>query len=386
VVDVHGNVNPGFEPVRDAFENNFKAHGEVGAACCIYRDGRAVVDIWGGSADARGERPWRHDTLQLVFSATKGVTAICAHKLVEAGRLDLDSPVAQYWPEFAANGKADITVRQVLSHRAGLAMIEGELSLEQVLAWDPVVEAIAAQPTNWEPGSAHGYHVRSYGWIIGELVRRITGSSISRFLEKEISSPLDLDFFIGLPDREHDRCAETIPPENGLDTLAEILGADSLTARALRGPSDLFSYDDMWNRRELLAACMPSSNGVGTAHALARLYAATVGDVDGLRILAPETVDTARAVHSEGPDKVILLPSRYGLGFTLPPMLARHCGKGAFGHPGAGGSLGFADPEARLGFGYVMNRMHLAAEPDPRAHSLVKATYACLESSAGGAA
>jgi len=371
-------VDPGFEPVRDAFAKNFEKHGEVGAACCVYRDGRAVVDIWGGSADARGERPWQHDTLQLVFSATKGVTAICAHKLVEAGRLDLDAPVAQYWPEFAANGKAAITVRQVLSHRAGLAMIEGELSLEQVLAWDPVVAAIAAQSTNWEPGSTHGYHVRSYGWIVGELVRRITGMSLSRFLETEIAAPLGLDFYIGLPAAELDRCAETIPPEGGLDALVEILGADSLTARAMRGPSDLFAYDDMWNRRELLAASMPSSNGVGTAHALARLYAATVAVVDGVRILAPETVDAARAVHSEGPDKIILVPSRYGLGFTLPPMLAQGCGNGAFGHPGAGGSLGFADPEARLGFGYVMNRMQLGPKADPRAHALVKATVRCL--------
>jgi len=378
VVNVHGNVDPGFEAVRDAFEQNFKAHGEVGAACCVYHEGRAVVDIWGGSADAHGARPWQRDTLQLVFSATKGVTAICAHRLVEAGRLDLDAPVAHYWPEFAANGKAGITVRQVLSHRAGLAMIEGELSLEQVLAWDPVVEAIAAQSTNWEPGSAHGYHVRSYGWIVGELVRRITGVGISRFLATEISDPLGLDFFIGLPANELPRCAETIPPESGLDALAEALGADSLTARALRGPSNLFSYDQMWNRRELLTACMPSSNGVGTAHALARLYAATVGAVDGVRILGPETIEAARAVHSDGPDKVILVPSRYGLGFMLPPVLAQACGESAFGHPGAGGSLGFADPEARLGFGYAMNRMHLGGKPDPRAHKLVKATVHCL--------
>ena len=163
-----------------------------------------------------------------------------------------------------------------------------------------------------------------------------------------------------------------------MDALAEILGADSLTARAMSGPSDLFAYDDMWNRRELLAASMPSSNGVGHARALARLYAACIGEVDGVRLLAPETVDAARAVHSEGPDKVILVPSRFGLGFSLPPMLAADCGAGAFGHPGAGGSLGFADPEARLGFGYVMNRMRLAAELDPRAAALVQATYGCL--------
>jgi len=379
MVQIHGHVERGFEPVCEAFEANFAEHGEVGAACCVYHDGHAVVDVWAGSADARGEQPWEPETLQLVFSATKGVTAVCAHKLVETGRLDLDAPVAHYWPEFAANGKGDITVRWVLAHRAGLAMVEGELNLEQVLAWDPVIDAIAAQPTNWEPGSAHGYHVRSYGWIVGELVRRITGASIGDFLTKEIAGPLELDFFIGVPESEHARCAETIPPEGGMDALAKILGADSLTARAMSGPSNLFAYDDMWNRRDLLAASMPSSNGVGSAHALARLYAATIGEVDGVRILAPATVDAARECHSEGPDKVILVPSRFGLGFCLPPMLAAGCGEGAFGHPGAGGSLGFADPEAALGFGYVMNRMRLAAEIDPRGAALVKAAYTCLE-------
>jgi CubicO group peptidase (beta-lactamase class C family) len=378
MVDIQGHVEPGFEPVREAFAANFSEHDEVGAGCCVYRDGRPVVELWGGSADVRGERDWQRDTLQIVFSATKGVTAICAHKLVEQRRLDLDATVASYWPEFAANGKADITVRQVLSHQAGLAMVEGELTLEQVLAWDPVVEAIAAQATNWEPGSAHGYHVRSYGWIVGEIVRRITGAPIGEFLAKEIADPLGLDFFIGLPDAELARCAELITPEAGMDKLAEILGADSLTAKALSGPSKLFNYDDMWNRREILHATMPSSNGVGTAVALARLYAATIGEVDGVRVLAPDTVDAARAVHSEGPDKVILVPSRFALGFLLPPMLAPNAGEGAFGHSGAGGSLGFADPEAGIGFGYVMNRMRLAAEIDPRSAGLVKAVYACL--------
>jgi CubicO group peptidase (beta-lactamase class C family) len=375
----HGAVAKGFEPVLDAFRANFAGHGEVGAACSVYLDGRSVVDLWGGAADAAGDRPWQEDTLQLVFSATKGVTAICANHLVEAGRLDLDAPVAKYWPEFAANGKAHITVRWVLSHRAGLANVEGELTLEDVLAWDPVVEAIARQPTNWEPGTEHGYHVRSYGWIVGEIVRRITGVPIGDYLAREIAAPLDLDFWIGLPHELHDRCAELIPPEGGMDALAKILGADSLTARAMSGPSNLFAYDHMWNRSEILAASMPSSNGVGTARALARLYAATVGEVDGVRVLGADAARAAREVHSDGPDKVILVPTRYGLGFMLPPMLGGGCGKNAFGHPGAGGSLGFADPDVKLGFGYVMNRMRLGAELDPRADGLVKAVYRCLE-------
>ena len=379
MADIHGRFEPGFEPVREAFERNFEKHGEVGACVCVYHRGRPVVDLWGGASDAAGDQPWQDETIAIVFSATKGVTAICAHWLVERGELDLDAKVSHYWPEFAANGKADIPVRWVLSHRAGLAMIEGDLTLEQALDGEPVVEAIAAQAPNWEPGTAHGYHVRSYGWIVGEIVRRITGSTIGELLRREIAEPLGLDFWIGLPEAQHARCAELIPPEGGMDALAQILGAESLTARAMSGPSDLFNYDEMWNRPEVLAAELPSSNGVGNARALARLYAATVGEVDGTRVLAPQTVEVAREEQSEGPDKVILVPSRFALGFSLPPMLSAACGPASFGHPGAGGSLAFADPDAELGFGYVMNRMRLEAEPDPRAYGLVKALYGCLD-------
>jgi CubicO group peptidase (beta-lactamase class C family) len=378
MAEIHGRVEPGFEAVREAFEANFEEHGDVGASACIYHRGRSVVDLWGGTRDAAGKEPWEQDTISIVFSATKGVTAICAHLLVERGELDLDAKVAHYWPEFAANGKADIPVRWVLSHRAGLAMIEGDLTLEQTLAWDPVVEAIAAQAPNWEPGTAHGYHVRSYGWILGEIVRRITGAPIGELLRREIAEPLGLDFWIGLPEAEHPRCAELIPPEGGMDALAQILGAESLTARAMSGPSNLFAYDQMWNRPELLSAALPSSNGIGNARALARLYAATVGEPDGVRVLRPETVAAACVEHSEGPDKVIMVPSRFGLGFSLPPMLSTGCGPASFGHPGAGGSLGFADPEAEIGFGYVMNRMRLEATPDPRANGLVEALYSSL--------
>lgn len=377
-VGVKGSVEPGFEPVRDAFAANFAEHGEVGAACCVVRDGRPVVDLWGGLADRERGRAWEEDTVVIVFSATKGATAICINRLVEQGLLALDAPVARVWPEFAAGGKAGITLRQVLCHQAGLASVEGDLTLEEVLAWDPVVEAIAAQAPNWEPGSAHGYHARSFGWILGEVARRATGRSLGRYFAEELARPLGLDFWIGLPESELSRCATLIPPEGGTSAVEEILGADSLTAKVMRGPSGLFGYDEMWNRPEVLAAEMPSSNGVGDARSLARLYAATVGEVDGLRVLAPETVASARAVQSEGPDKVILVPTRFGLGFSLPPMLSPDCPGSAFGHPGAGGSLAFADVENRIGFGYVTNCMRFDAAGDPRSASLVKSVYACL--------
>jgi CubicO group peptidase (beta-lactamase class C family) len=306
------------------------------------------------------------------------VTAVCANLLAERGRLDLDAPIADYWPEFAVNDKERIPLRWVLCHRAGLAAVDGDLTIEDVLAWDPVVAAIAAQAPNWEPGTTHGYHARSYGWITGEVVRRATGRSLGRFLAEEIAAPLGLDFWIGLPDDQQHRCARIIPPDGGIPSLAELLGADSLTARVLSGPSDLFAYDEMWNRPDIRAAEMPSSNGIGSARALARLYASLVGEVDGIRVLAPETVAAACVPHAEGPDRVIILPSRFGLGFTLQPMLAPDAGPEAFGHPGAGGSLAFADPAARLGFGYVTTRMKFDPTGDERTRHLVKAVYDSL--------
>jgi CubicO group peptidase (beta-lactamase class C family) len=378
MTEIGGRAEKPFEAVRDAFAENFSKHGEVGAACCIYRRGRPVVDIWGGVADPMAGRAWARDTIQLVFSATKGATAICANRLLESGEIELDAPVCRYWPEFAAAGKAEIPVRWVLSHRAGLAAVDGDLTLDEVLAWDPVVEAIAAQEPNWEPGSKHGYHTRSFGWILGEIVRRVTGRSIGRYFAEEIAVPLGLAFWIGLPVSERARCARVLPPVGGSESVAELLGATSLTARVMGGPSDLFAYDDMWNRPDVLAAEIPSSNGVCDARALARMYAATIGEVDGVRLLGPETVEAACVEQSEGPDEVILKPTRFGLGFSLPPMLAPGCGDKSFGHPGAGGSLGFADPEAEIGFGYVMNQMMFDPEGDPRSDSLIEALYDSL--------
>jgi CubicO group peptidase (beta-lactamase class C family) len=373
-----GFVAAGFEKVRDAFEANFEEHGDQGAACCVYVDGRAVVDLWGGFADLAGGRYWEADTPVIVFSATKGVTAACVHLLAERGVLNFDTPVAAYWPEFAAAGKGAIPLRWVLSHRAGLAAVDGDLTLAEVLAWEPVVRAIAAQTPNWEPGTAHGYHARSYGWILGEVVRRVTGRSLGRFLADEIAGPLGLDFWIGLPAKHRARNARVIPPEGGLPSIVDLLGAESLTARVMYGPSGLFAYDDMWNRAEVLAAEMPSSNGVGSARALARLYAAIIGEVDGRRILRADTVERACAVQSEGADRVLLLPTRFGLGFMLPPMLAPGCGPQSFGHTGAGGSLGFADPAKRIGFGYVTTKLQFDLGGDERTRGLVRAVYRSL--------
>jgi CubicO group peptidase (beta-lactamase class C family) len=375
---VRGAFDPRFEAVVDAFSRNFTEHGEVGGACAVYKHGRCVVDLWGGIADPANGRPWLRETTALAFSVAKGLTATCIHRLIEQGALDIDRPVADYWPEFGCNGKESITTRMVLTHRAGLAAVDGELTLEQVLASDPVVAAIAAQGPNWPPGTAHGYHARSFGWILGEIVRRLSGRSLGRYFADEIAAPLGLRLWIGLPEEEIRNCARLIPPAGGSPAVAALLGADSLTGRVMSGPSKLFGYDGMWNRPEVLRAEMPSSNGVGDARSLARFYAALIGEVDRVRLLSTAQLAKACEVQVRGPDKVILRESCFGLGYALQPFLAPGAGERAFGHGGAGGAVAFADPDAWLGFGYVMNKMQFSTVPDPRTHGLVRATYASL--------
>ena len=378
-VRIDGTVDPGWGAVADAFARNFTDHGDVGAACAVYVDGRAVVDLWGGLADRAANRPWCNDTLCLTFSTTKGVTAVVCNRLVQEGRLDPDAPVATYWPEFAANGKESITVADVLAHRAGLAHCEGTFTLDEVLAVEPVVRALAAQAPIWPPGTAHGYHARTYGWLAGEIVRRVTGVSLGTWFATEIAAPLHLDFHIGLPEAHEPRVARLYPPaaDAQLQGLIDAAMADdsTLMGAVMSGPSRLFRYDDMWNTRALHATEMPSSNGIGDARSLARLYAACLGEVDGFRALTDDTVARATVIRSEGTDRVLGFPTAFGLGFTGPAMLPPGVGRRAFGHAGAGGSLAFADPDAGLAFGYVMNQMQLGMTGDARTQTLVDAVY-----------
>lgn len=382
-VPIHGFCDPRFTRVRDAFVRSFAEHGEVGAACCVYAGAEPVVDLWAGVADASTGAPWCEDTIAMVFSSTKGVTAVCVNLLIERGAIDPDAPVARYWPEFGAAGKERIPVRWALSHRAGVPAIDAVLSLEECLAWDPVVAAIAAQRPQWEPGTRHGYHARSYGWIAGELVRRVSGRSLGCFFREEIAEPLGLDFWIGLPPEQEPRVARLIPPvppeDPGMRALFEkFMGPSTLLGRVMTGPSNRFHYDEMWNTRPLRAAEMPSSNGIGSARALARLYAALIGEVGGRRLFSPETRNRATAEQARGTDAVLGLPTAFGLGFMLPPSVSLGARASAFGHPGAGGSLGLADPEAGFAFGYVMNRMDLGLTGDPRSQELVAAVYKSL--------
>ena len=376
--DIGGWVEASFEPVIDAFAANFDERDEVGAALCVYVDGQPVVDLWGGLADRATGRPWTSETVVLVFSSTKGVTAVCANRLIEDGRLDPDATVASYWPEFAANGKSAITVGQVLSHQAGLPLVEGDYTLAETLAWHPMVESLARQAPIWEPGTKHGYHMRTYGWLTGELVRRVDGRTIGAYFLDEIAAPLGLDFWIGLPEASEPRVARVIPPERDLGELLRKLGGELLLADVFSNPSGLYGYNEMWNTREVRAAELPSSNGVGDARSLARLYASCIGEVDGVRTLHADTVAAATAERACGKDEVLMIDSCFGLGFMLGASFGAANRPSAFGHAGAGGSLAFADPDARLGFGYVMNDLRFDPTGDPRSEELVRAVYRAL--------
>jgi CubicO group peptidase (beta-lactamase class C family) len=377
---ITGQVARGFEPVLTAFRANFERRNEVGAACCVYVGDEPVVDIWGGTTTADGDAPYTERTLQMVASATKGALAVCAHRLVEQGKLDLDAPVSDYWPEFAAAGKERLPVRWLLSHQAGLPVVDAELTLDDVIAWDPVVDALAETRPVWEPGTAHGYHAVTYGWLVGEVIARVAGRSPGDFFAAEVAEPLGLDFHIGLPESEFGRVSPLRPaallPGFQPDALAlRIADPASLAHRAFFVPSGLLGG---FNDPAVWRAEIPAANGMATAHALARMYAACLGEVDGVRLLAPDTLAAATVGQAEGIDAVAGYETRYALGFQLAFPYRPMAGPGSFGHYGLGGSVGFAHPERRLSFGYTVNQMGPGTPADPRSAALIEAVVGCL--------
>jgi CubicO group peptidase (beta-lactamase class C family) len=383
-----GFTAPGYEGVRDAFENNFAQGLEVGASFSAYHRGEKVVDLWGGVADPATGRPWDEHTMAVVFSTTKGVTAICAHKLAQEGALDFDAPVAKYWPEFAQNGKQDIPVSFLMSHRAGLAWIDGTMTPDDAYAWDPVIAALEAQKPHWEPGTEHGYHATTYGWLVGEVIKRITGVSVGTYFRREIAEPLGIDFWIGLPASEEPRVATLVggiaPDDSEMDEGArelmnQFMGPDTELGKALFAPGGALG-GDVYNSRALHAAEIPAAGGIGEARAIAKLYAACVGTVDGIRVLTPAEVELARTQVTSGPNRVLMgFDLQFGLGFIVPSTLVTLGGPNSFGHFGAGGSVGWADPDAEFAFGYVMNKMAMGLAGDTRVYDIVSACYAAVE-------
>ncbi|SEC39959.1 CubicO group peptidase, beta-lactamase class C family [Amycolatopsis tolypomycina] len=377
---VHGRCAPGFEPVREAFEENFRSRGELGAAFTAVRHGAVVVDLWGGWSGPDRTRPWQPDTLANVWSTTKGMTALCAHRLADAGELDVDAPVAKYWPEFAAAGKSGIPVRWLLSHRSGVPGIglDRPVRVEELYDWDLMTSLYAAQEPLAEPGAAGGYHALAYGWLVGEVVQRVAGQGIREFFAEQVAGPLDADFSIGLASpADLDRCATLVDPvvteemANALATAFAAAGPVALAALMNPRVQGHDANDPAWRQ-----AVMPALNGHGTARAIATIYAAIA---DGT-LLSPTALARARESQGKEIDAVLGLPNEWGLGFYLGSD-ARGFGPNptAFGHDGLGGSTGAADPENGIAFGYTLNQLGPLIRDDPRKMALVQALYTCLE-------
>lgn len=386
---IRGDVDEGYGPVADAFRRNFAERGEIGAACAVYRDGRKVVDLWGGYRDGETRAEWREDTIVVMFSTTKGVAALALALAHSRGLLDHDQPVAAYWPEFAWRGKADITIRQLLSHQAGLPVLDVPLTIDDLADPDRLAAALALQAPCWAPGTRQGYHGLTLGWYESELLRRVDPRrrSVGRFFAEEIAGPLCLDFRIGLrDDADLDRRA-TIHGRSALRMLLHagevprrlvlgMLNPRSLTNRAFSNPRDL-AVDVNFNRPDVLAVEIPAGNGIGTPRSVAAAYGAVVTGGLGLRRDTLEALVRPAAAPSGGTtDLVLRVPTSYSLGYLKPtPELPfGSAAGGAFGAPGNGGSFGFADPETRVGYCYAPNRLGYGLI-DPRDAALRDALF-----------
>jgi len=372
-VEHQGWVEEGYGDLADEFARNFDEHGELGAAVAVIVDGRKVVDLWGGTADDRTGRPWEKDTAVPIFSCTKGLVSISAHLLAQQGRLDLDAPVATYWPEFARHGKDAITTRMVLTHTAGIPLIEGKLSFQEVTGWLPVIHAIEEQEPLWEPGTAHEYHAHVFGFVVGEVIRRITGTTPGAHFREAIADDLGLTTWLGVPEDQVPRLARIV--EAGTGT---VLDPDMLLVRCvtMNGVLVFPGADDPhgWNSPALLTAEFPGAGAVSSARGLATLYAAAATGVDGSeRLLTADTVTDAVAERASGeswsgfPD----LGARWGTGFLIDSPFSTMLGPRSFGNDGAGGQFAFGDDEYGVGFAYTANRM--GGPGDARADRLLAA-------------
>lgn len=379
---VHGYHDLRFESVREAFAELLAAGQTRGAALCVQVGGETVLDLWGGMADKDGQTPWHTDTLLNLFSCTKAFTTVAALQLVEEGKLALDAPVAERWPAFAAAGKADITLRQLLSHRSGVSALRERLAGDALYDWDTMTAAVAAEAPWWTPGTAHGYAPITFGWLLGELIRRADGRGPGEAIVARTAERLDLDFHIGLPASEDERVAHIVRGKGVLgDAAAQRLlkttmsDPGALPTLAFGNPSGVLTSTNKaeWRRFE-----QPAANGHGHARSLAGFYAGLLaGD-----LLEWETLSEALVEHSQGEDRTLLTPTRFGLGFMLDQTDQANAtyglGPQAFGHPGAGGSTGFADPEREVAFGFVTNTLGPYVLMDPRAQALARAVGECL--------
>ena len=375
---VSGFVAPGYERVKAAFEENFAARQELGAAFAVYRNGEPVVDLWGGVADRASGRPWTEDTLQLFYSGTKGLVATCLLMLIERGRLRLDAPVATYWPEF---GKPEVLVRDVVSHTARLSGIDTPITVEDLFDDRKMAAILAAQARSTDPRSVLTYHGLTYGWLCGEIIRRVDGRSVGRFFAEEVAGPLGVEVWIGLPEAEEGRVSTLELASNwgeGKEDPAAAFARDPLL-RSTWGNPVLFDRDRFfWNERALHAAEVPGGNGIGTMRGIAKVYGCLA--TGGAPLLKSETVQLGRTELSAGYDSLNDVHWRFGVGFQLPSETIYFGPAGrevdAFGHDGAGGSHHGAWPALGIGYSYAMNRMRDDSRPNVRAQALLEALHA----------
>jgi CubicO group peptidase (beta-lactamase class C family) len=358
-----GTCSARFDPLRELFTAKLESGEDLGASLAVNIDGEMVVDLWGGWADEARTVPWGENTITNVFSTTKTMTALAALALVDRGELDLDATVAKYWPDFAAQGKAGVRVRHLLSHTSGVSGWEQPVTLEDVYDWDKSTALLAAQAPWWEPGTASGYHMLTYGHLIGEVIRRITGQRLGEFFAAHVAGPLGADFHIGLPPSEFHRVANVVPPP-AIPTMPVFdptqLDPNSVAFKTWTNPTmrplHECSCTERWRRADIGAA-----NGHGNARSVARLQSAVAcgGEVDGVRLLSPQTIDRIFEVQSNGIDLVIGIPFKFGVGYSLTPE-GRVCAWG-----GTGGSTVIIDVDRRITFAYVMNKMAPAAAIAP---------------------
>jgi|TARA_Y100000310_G_scaffold302039_2_gene339031 CubicO group peptidase (beta-lactamase class C family) len=381
-VQIAGKVAKGFEKVKEAFAANWQGI-EVGASYSVVYQGEQVVDLWGGHQNREGSKDWQRDTLVNVYSTTKGMASLAMAILAEEGKLDYEALVVDYWPEFGAEGKHQVTVAQLLSHQAGVCGVSEKITVEDLYDWDKMVHLLAAQKPHWEPGTAAGYHAITWGYLAGELIRRITGQTLGQYFHNKVAAPLEADFYIGLPDSEMDRVADMIGPNHarirpprgdGPPPKMPQLYPVTLLNPSIRPYGDASSY--AWRKAEIAAA-----NGQANARGIARIYGALAngGEIDGVKIISREAIEIAvQQEVGDQKDLVIGMPMRRARGFILNSAGGYGPSNRAFGHSGAGGSTGFADPDANIGIGYAMNQMESNPAAVPRSNLLLDATYACL--------
>jgi CubicO group peptidase (beta-lactamase class C family) len=376
------------ERLKPLFQENFEKFGELGAAVSIWQNGKPVVDLYSGFCDARHEKPWQADTLVLIWSATKGIGSACVLHVLQEHRISIERPVAEFWPEFAQAGKEKIILSQLLSHQAGLCALDARVD---ALDYGAVIRALEAQEPLWPPGTAHGYHARTFGFLLDELVRRIAGKTLSQYWREAFAQPLNLDLWIGLPQRENPRVATVYaaksrrPPEpknrqSGSDFYLDLVTPGTLARKTFSSPYGLKSVSEM-NTPAVRAQPIVSFGGIGTASALAKFYSmlANGGKLGEQTFFSEETISWMTTTLADGMDRVFQIPTAFSAGFMKDSRNAvgRMFGPSpnAFGHPGAGGSQAFADPENRISFAYVMNQMEQSLLPNEKSLRLVDAIY-----------